>query len=77
MLVAPSYLDMANGANPNANPKCGQKINIYYNGQVTQATIFDTCPSCAEGSLDLSPSLFQAVAPNGDGRVHGVTWSYA
>jgi hypothetical protein len=76
-LVALSHVDMANGANPNANPKCGKKINIYYNGAVHSATIFDTCPSCAEGSLDLTPSLFQAVAPNGDGRVHGVTWSYA
>jgi expansin (peptidoglycan-binding protein) len=68
---------MNNGANPNANPLCGKTINIYYNGNVHQARIFDTCPTCAEGSLDLSPSLFQAVAPNGDGRVHGVSWSLA
>ena len=27
-----------------------------------------------DAAIDLSPSLFEAVAPNGDGRVHGVEW---
>ncbi|KIW05142.1 uncharacterized protein PV09_03693 [Verruconis gallopava] len=76
-VVALSHLDMNNGVNPNANPLCGQKINIYYNGATHQATIFDTCPTCAEGSIDVTQSLFEAVAPNGDGRVHDVTWSLA
>jgi hypothetical protein len=76
-LVALAKSDMANGANPNANPKCGKQINIYYNGAVHTATIHDTCPECTAGSLDLTKSLFDAVAPGGDGRVHGVTWSYA
>lgn len=76
-LVALAPADMANGANPNANPHCGKTINIYYNGAVTTATVHDTCPGCATGSIDVTDTLFAKVAPNGDGRVHGVSWSFA
>jgi len=76
-LVAVAADTMQNGANPNSNPLCGKKINIYYNGNVHQGTIYDTCPTCYGGSLDLTQTLFQQVAPNGDGRVHGVSWSFA
>jgi hypothetical protein len=77
LVVALSHLDMNNGANPNNNPLCGTMINIYYNGGVHSARVFDTCPVCAAGSLDLTEALFNAVAPGGDGRVHGVSWSFA
>lgn len=76
-LVALATADMANGVNPNANPKCGKTINIYYNGVMKTATVFDTCPGCAAGSIDVTDTLFAAVAPSGDGRVHGVSWSFA
>jgi hypothetical protein len=76
-LVALPAVDMQNGANPNANPKCGKKINIYYNGQVHQGTVQDTCPECASGSLDVTMTLFDLVAPKGDGRVKGVSWDWA
>ncbi|KAI7518438.1 hypothetical protein KC331_g21208 [Hortaea werneckii] len=65
---------MDNGANPNANPLCGQYITISYQGSTHQAKVVDTCPGCEDAAIDLSPSLFEAVAPNGDGRVHGVEW---
>lgn len=76
-LVAIAADIMNNGANPNANPNCGKTINIYYNGQTHQGTVYDTCPDCDGGSIDLTQELFQKVAPNGDGRVHGVSWSFA
>jgi hypothetical protein len=76
-LVAINHIDMANGANPNSNPHCGKQINIYYNGNMHTATVFDTCPVCAEGSIDVTNELFLKVAPSGDGRVHGVSWSWA
>jgi len=76
-LVAINAADMANGINPNANPHCGKKINIYYNGNMHTATVFDTCPDCAKGSIDVTNQLFLKVAPGGDGRVHGVSWSWA
>lgn len=76
-LVAIAADVMQNGANPNDNPNCGKTINIYYNGNTHTATVYDTCPTCSGGSLDLTQELFQKVAPDGDGRVHGVSWSFA
>lgn len=76
-VVALSHLDMQNGANPNANPKCGTMINIYSDTGVHQARVFDTCPACASGALDVPEGLFKLIAPNGDGRVKGVSWSFA
>lgn len=75
-LVAIASDVMDNGANPNDNPKCGKTITIYYNGNTHTATVYDTCPTCAGGSIDLTQELFQKVAPDGDGRVHGVSWSF-
>jgi hypothetical protein len=68
---------MNNAGNPNANPNCGRMINIYYNGAVHQGKVHDTCPECLSGSIDVTDTLFKIVAPNGDGRVHGVSWSWA
>lgn len=77
-LVAMNKPDMANGANPNLNPHCNQYINIYYNGVgPIKGKVVDTCPECVSGAIDVTDSLFTAVAPNGDGRVHGVSWSWA
>ncbi|KAF2672935.1 hypothetical protein BT63DRAFT_367445 [Microthyrium microscopicum] len=74
-VVALSIPDMANGANPNANPLCGKTITITYGGNSFQGTVYDTCEGCAAGSIDLSQGWFPTVFPTGDGRVHGVTWS--
>ena len=76
-LVALAADVMQNPANPNANPKCGQTINIYYNGATHTAIVFDTCPTCNGGSIDVTQELFLKVAPDGDGRVHDVSWSFA
>lgn len=76
-LVAINAPDMANGINPNLNPHCGKTINIYYNGATHTATVFDTCPACAAGAIDVTNELFLKVAPDGNGRVHGVSWSWA
>ncbi|GAB1742611.1 hypothetical protein NU219Hw_g8149t1 [Hortaea werneckii] len=73
-IVAIAHGIMDNGANPNNNPLCGQYITISYQGSTHQAKVVDTCPGCEDAAIDLSPSLFETVAPNGDGRVHGVEW---
>lgn len=73
-IVAIAAVDMGYSANPNLNPNCGRKITIEYEGRTHDATVVDTCPECASGSIDLTPTLFQAVAPKGDGRVKGVNW---
>jgi hypothetical protein len=77
-IVALSVSMMQNGANPNSNPKCGTTISITSpaTGQTLRATVVDTCYACSHEDIDLSPSLFQTVAPNGDGRVHGIVWGW-
>jgi hypothetical protein len=76
-LVALAEFDMGSYADPNSNPLCGRAINIYYNGVTHKATIHDTCPACASGSIDVTNTLFKSIAPSGDGRVQGVSWSFA
>ena len=76
MLVALSSADMKNGANPNNNPLCHQTVMITYGGQTHQATVYDTCPTCAEGSIDMTQTLFNMYAPTSEGRLHGATWTF-
>ncbi|KAL6722177.1 hypothetical protein ACLMJK_001284 [Lecanora helva] len=36
--------------------------------------VVDTCMGCAFEDIDVTDALFSKVAPNGDGRVHGIEW---
>ncbi|KAL9597418.1 MAG: hypothetical protein Q9219_005171 [cf. Caloplaca sp. 3 TL-2023] len=76
-VVALSREIMANGANPNTNPKCGTKIAITNprTKKTHHATIVDTCWACKREDIDVDERLFYAVEPKGDGRVHGIKWS--
>jgi hypothetical protein len=40
------------------------------------AKITDRCVGCQGASIDMTPTLFQAFAPLGAGRIHGVSWKY-
>ncbi|KAF2142468.1 uncharacterized protein K452DRAFT_226732, partial [Aplosporella prunicola CBS 121167] len=62
------------GAQSNGNEWCGKNITISYAGNEVQAYIVDKCPGCKPWSLDLSPSLFQSLAPQVDGTTDGVKW---
>ena len=56
---------------------CFSRIRIWNpdGGRSAEATIVDTCMGCVtEESIDVSPALFQTIAPHGDGRVHGICW---
>ena len=55
---------MANGGNPNANPKCGSQISIHSpaSGETIQATVVDTCVGCAMYDIDVTNSLFTKLA---------------
>ena len=76
-VVALSREIMNNGPNPNLNPKCGSKINIYNPSTKKRhsATIVDTCWGCKKEDIDVNVELFNKVAPKGDGRVHGIMWN--
>ena len=75
--VALSVLLMNNPANPNSNPICNKQISIHnpITGTDTIATVADTCQACALGDLDVMEDLFYVIAPNGNGRVHGIEWT--
>lgn len=78
-IVAVSHVtfDSYGTANPNANPICGKQVSITSSsGSQVLATVVDRCVGCTEDDLDLSTGLFQTVYPAGDGRVHGVKWSF-
>ncbi|MCJ1230236.1 hypothetical protein MMC12_006908 [Toensbergia leucococca] len=73
-IVALSTGMMQNAANPNANSVCWMHITIGHHGRYFDATVVDTCEGCDYEDLDVSSSLFEKVAPEGDGRVEGVEW---
>ncbi|KAI9498990.1 RlpA-like double-psi beta-barrel-protein domain-containing protein-containing protein, partial [Zychaea mexicana] len=75
LIAAMNHIDMANEGNPNENPNCGRKIKVNGpNGSVT-VEITDTCPTCAQGDVDLSPAAFGAIAEFDDGRVE-ISWDW-
>jgi hypothetical protein len=71
--VFPGY----NGANPNDNPVCGQKIKANYQGNSVTATVVDRCTGCKMTDLDFSPSAFSQLADQSLGRLSGMTWEWA
>ncbi|KAI7863045.1 RlpA-like double-psi beta-barrel-protein domain-containing protein-containing protein [Spinellus fusiger] len=76
LIVAVNWQQMANGANPNKNPKCGKYVNVWGPKGFVQVKITDTCPGCAYGALDLSPAAFSHIADQAQGRVK-VWWNWA
>lgn len=52
---------------------CNKVATIHYNGKSTTARVVDLCPSCATGSIDVSPTVFQALSDLSAGRID-VTW---
>ncbi|PIL26472.1 hypothetical protein GSI_12230 [Ganoderma sinense ZZ0214-1] len=64
------------GTNPNLNPMCGRQMKVTAaNGKSVTVTVEDTCPTCAVGSVDLSPVAFQQLADLAVGRLHNVSWT--
>jgi hypothetical protein len=62
-------------SNYDGGSHCGDKIKITSNGKSQYATVEDLCPSCAEGALDMSPSLFEYFASLGTGVI-SVQWEF-
>lgn len=55
--------------------QCQQSIKIYHGSKQVTCQVHDACPSCAENSLDVSPSVFKALAPLEAG-VLNVQWHF-
>ena len=76
MIVAISAAKMNSGGNPSNNPLCFSTITITNSAGVSQdAKVTDTCPSCAENDLDVSPAVFQAFGSLDEGRISGIQWT--
>lgn len=54
---------------------CGQWVYIYNpaNGKGASAQIVDACESCDTNSLDMSPGIFQQLAPLSEGVIQ-IEW---
>ncbi|KAI9475420.1 MAG: RlpA-like double-psi beta-barrel-protein domain-containing protein-containing protein [Benjaminiella poitrasii] len=53
---------------------CGQSITIKSGSKSVTVKVVDTCPSCGEGDVDLSPSAFKKLGSLDTG-VLPITWS--
>ena len=55
---------------------CGRQMTVTTaDGKSVTVTVEDTCPTCAVGSVDLSPVAFEQLAPLAVGRLHNVSWT--
>ncbi|GMG35865.1 unnamed protein product [Ambrosiozyma monospora] len=54
---------------------CGQQIDVNYGGKSVTVTVVDSCESCGENDLDLSPSAFSALADQSVG-VLDIEWNW-
>jgi len=69
--ISKSLYDRNRGSN------CGQyvKITNKANGKVAYGATEDSCPSCGEGDLDLSPALFKKLASLDQGVIQ-ISWNF-
>ncbi|KAF1813211.1 hypothetical protein P152DRAFT_374586, partial [Eremomyces bilateralis CBS 781.70] len=83
-IVAVSHLlydAVSTGSNPNLNPLCGKKIRARRHNEATgedrsvDLTVVDRCTGCQPTDIDVSPAIFDELAPRDYGRV-GVTWAW-
>jgi len=80
-IAAVSYLLFDNfpgygGGDPNANPICGRKVKVTYQGKTVTVTITDRCTGCALTSLDFSPAAFDTLADPSLGRLYDIQWEW-
>ena len=55
---------------------CGRQMLVTGpDGKQVTVTVADTCPGCAPGSVDLTPTAFQQLASLDVGRIHGISWT--
>jgi len=52
---------------------CGDTAVVTRGGKSVTVTLVDTCPSCAQGNIDLSPAAFNQLGTPDEGRID-VTW---
>ncbi|KAI8149452.1 hypothetical protein BJV82DRAFT_505173 [Fennellomyces sp. T-0311] len=76
LVVAINRPQMHNGPNPNVNPHCNKYVYIKGSDGETKARIEDTCPTCPQGCLDLSPAVFKAVCGDLKKGKCSISWKF-
>ncbi|CEP13015.1 hypothetical protein [Parasitella parasitica] len=62
--------------NSNKNPLCGRYIMAHGPKGSVKVKVLDTCPPCAEGSLDFSAAAYAKLGDYDDGVIK-ITWDWA
>ncbi|GAN09626.1 riboflavin aldehydeforming enzyme [Mucor ambiguus] len=76
LVVAMNKAQMDNGSNPNSNPKCDKMVSITGDIGTVTARVVDTCPACANGALDMSPTTFKRVCGDLAEGVCNISWKF-
>ncbi|KAK4519513.1 Fructose-2,6-bisphosphatase [Mucor velutinosus] len=76
LVVAVNKAQMGNGSNPNNNPKCDKMVSITGDKGTVTARVVDTCPACANGALDMSPTTFKRVCGDLAEGVCNISWKF-
>ncbi|KAI5856864.1 RlpA-like double-psi beta-barrel-protein domain-containing protein-containing protein [Tricharina praecox] len=63
--------------NPNLNPVCGRNIRARRAGRTkaVEVTVVDRCTGCEPEDLDFSPTAFNGIAEEWEGRVR-IEWAW-
>jgi len=69
------YDSIPNGGNPNNSPFCGRQIRASRGGKSVVVKVVDRCEGCQTDDLDFSPSAFDQIALESEGRVD-ITWEW-
>ncbi|KAJ1973800.1 mitogen activated protein kinase 2 [Dimargaris xerosporica] len=65
------------GEESDDKPNCGRKVKAMRGDRSVVVKVVDSCRSCGDASLDLSPAAFQKLEPDLDvGELFDVTWVY-
>jgi len=69
------YDSLPNGGNPNNSPFCGRKLKASRGGKSVTVTVVDRCPGCAKNDIDFSPTAFDTIGLESEGRVD-IIWQW-
>jgi len=59
----------------NGGSNCAQWVYVEFNGIIAYGLTVDSCQSCGPNDIDMSPALFQKLAPLGTGDIT-VSWHF-
>ncbi|KAJ1967623.1 hypothetical protein H4R34_006373, partial [Dimargaris verticillata] len=81
MVVALASEQFYLGADENDSsdkPNCGRTVKVMRGKKSVKVKVVDSCSSCGDSALDLSPAAFEKIEQDLDvGNLFDVTWTFA